>query len=249
MKIIALIIALSCGCLARTYSTSFSATENPISEGGNWLNGAADGTSWGNVKTSSSQAHGTIINGAPPFDDSTAVVSGSWGSNQTVTATVKINGTNATTQEEVELRVNTTITASSITGYECDFNVKNGNTYVTIVRWNGALNDFTYCVNGGTCSSGSPTSTAFNALDGDTISCVSSGGTITLTINGVTRFSTSDATYSNGGPGVGFWQEGGTTGNLLDFGLASFSATDGVSSTCGPTQGAKISNGAMIKCF
>ena len=40
-----------------TYSTSFGLTENPISEGGVWINGAVTGVDWNNVQTSAAQTH------------------------------------------------------------------------------------------------------------------------------------------------------------------------------------------------
>src|SRR6266481_3834741 len=45
--------------------------------------------------------------------------------------------------EEVELRLRTTITPHSITGYELDFRNASPGGYVAIVRWNGPLNSFT----------------------------------------------------------------------------------------------------------
>ena len=43
--------------------------------------------------------------------------------------------------EEVELRLRTTITPHSITGYEvnCSVSTNSSNNYLQIVRWNGAL--------------------------------------------------------------------------------------------------------------
>ena len=76
------------------YTTNFAsppAPENPISEGGNWINGGATGLEWGNVQTSAGLAFGTIVNGAPPSNDSTAVLTGTWGPNQTAQATLSLN--------------------------------------------------------------------------------------------------------------------------------------------------------------
>src|ERR1700757_775595 len=72
----------------RSYQTNFPATENPISENNSWINGGTTGVFWGNVQTSGGQAHGTVISGAPPFNDSTAVLAGTWGPNQYAKATV-----------------------------------------------------------------------------------------------------------------------------------------------------------------
>ncbi len=131
-----------------TYITSFAsppAPENPISEGGNWINGATTGVGWGNVQTTSGLAFGTNVSGAPPFNDSTAVLSGTWGSDQAATATVHSVNQNPSIFEEVELRLRTTITPNSITGYEINFRcTSDGSQYIGIVRWNGSLNDFTY---------------------------------------------------------------------------------------------------------
>ena len=75
------------------YSTNFSRAENPISEGGRWLNGQTDGLDWTNVRTTPGFALGTEIGGNRPdpqkFDDSTALLKGTWGPNQTAQATVR----------------------------------------------------------------------------------------------------------------------------------------------------------------
>ena len=43
---------------ARTYTTSFPRAENPISEGGNWVNGKTDGLVWADVATTNGIAIG-----------------------------------------------------------------------------------------------------------------------------------------------------------------------------------------------
>jgi hypothetical protein len=81
---------------AQSYNTLFPATENPISQGGQWVNGLADGLDWSNVQTigngSSGTAYGTVISGGPPYNDSIAMIKppsgGTWGLDQTVTGTV-----------------------------------------------------------------------------------------------------------------------------------------------------------------
>src|SRR6266852_9399628 len=74
------------------YTTTFSRAENPISEGGNWLNGQGDGLDWTNVRTTPGFAFGTELGGNRPepqrYDDSTALLTGTWGPNQTAQATV-----------------------------------------------------------------------------------------------------------------------------------------------------------------
>jgi hypothetical protein len=87
-----LIISLSLGFLsqsssAKSYTTSFLLTENPISEGGNWINGKAVGLDWANVQTTPGLAFGTET-GSGGYDDSTALLTGSWGADQHVKATI-----------------------------------------------------------------------------------------------------------------------------------------------------------------
>jgi hypothetical protein len=79
-----------------TYTTSFPLTENPISESAHWINGGTTGIDWGNVQTTPGLAHGAVVSGGPPYNDSTAVLSGTWGSEQTAEATVHtVNRTTA----------------------------------------------------------------------------------------------------------------------------------------------------------
>src|SRR5437867_4081805 len=78
--------------LAKTYTTSFPTVQNPISEGGNWTSGSAAGTCGGTPCYydfrigSVGFAYGTMPVGAGTRD-STAILTGTWGLNQTVTAT------------------------------------------------------------------------------------------------------------------------------------------------------------------
>src|SRR6476646_10753489 len=90
----ALMILLGCFVLwsgtkawARTYTTQFGLTENPISEGGNWINGKANGADWADVSTTNGLAIG-LESGFTGYDDATAVLSGTWGNDQTAEATV-----------------------------------------------------------------------------------------------------------------------------------------------------------------
>ena len=87
------------GGINGSYSTTFPLTENPISEGGSWTNGGATGLGWANVQTTQDQQ---------------------------VQATVKVSGAyGRACCKEVELRIRTTITSNSITGYELNDDVQN----------------------------------------------------------------------------------------------------------------------------
>ncbi|KPL00375.1 MAG: hypothetical protein AMK75_05530, partial [Planctomycetes bacterium SM23_65] len=47
----------------RSYTTHFPLDEAPISEGGNWLNGATDGIDWYDVITKNGVAYGAVSAG------------------------------------------------------------------------------------------------------------------------------------------------------------------------------------------
>ena len=130
------------------YSTTFPLTENPLSEGGAWLEGSDGGSSiwaghlrygwrlWGDVETSQGIAHG--VDEPTEFGDPTAILTGTWGPTQTATATVRVSKLpTGHCCHEVELRLRTTITSKSITGYEAYCSVMPDNQYCHIARWNG----------------------------------------------------------------------------------------------------------------
>ena len=182
------------------------------------MNGKTDGVNWGDVQTVPGMAFATNINGNPPYNDSTAVLKGTWTSNQTVQATVKLNpsSTDTSQQEEVELHLNTTISPNKITGYELDFSVKYGAAYVLIVRWNGAINDFTALTN----------LSPIAVKNGDVLMGTSVNGVISIYINGNKVLSATDKTFTGGSPGIGFWNLGGTISDLSNYGFSKFTAWD-----------------------
>src|ERR1035438_4153195 len=74
--------------MAGTYTTNFPSDENPISQGGNWINGKANGLDWSDVRTTGGMAIGTQVGNEGSDNDSTALLTGTWGPNQTASATV-----------------------------------------------------------------------------------------------------------------------------------------------------------------
>jgi hypothetical protein len=211
------------------YMTTFQTQENPFSEGGKWIDGRVTGLDWGSVQTLPNaggfHATGTIVNG-PNYNDSTAVLSGSWSSDQSASAVIYNALSASGCCKEVELRLRTTITAHSITGYEFDFSIVNGNNYLNLVRWNGPVNSFTYCRLNGACDSTTPTSVTGPQLHtGDTISAKAIGNELTLYVNNTLYFKTTDGTYQNGSPGIGFWNRNGTVADFNNFGFQSFVGT------------------------
>ena len=199
----------------RPYVTNFSATENPISEGGNWINGLAVGVDWGDVAIASGLAFGT---NSGSYADPTAILAGSWGPDQMAQATVySVNQTDGVF-EEVELRLRSAISAHSNTGYEINFRCsKTNNAYSQIVRWNGPLGNFTYLW----AQDGSQ----YGVKTGDVVKATIIGNVITVYINGTKIASVTDNTYKTGNPGMGFYLNQGN-GRSKDYGFTSFTASD-----------------------
>lgn len=227
--IFALLSSLAWGS---TYSTTFPLTENPILDSGKWINGKTVGIDWTNVRTTTGFAFGTMTgtdSGPAQYADSTAILTGSWGPDQTVQATVKVTTASSASDifEEVELRLRTAIAAHSITGYEVNCSVSTTNQYIQIVRWNGALGSWTQL--GGIPS---------HCVNGDVLKATITGttsATITVYLNGnvVLTATDSGSPFTNGNPGVGFFLQG-TTGLDANYGFSAYSATDGNASNNAP---------------
>jgi hypothetical protein len=189
------------------------------------------GANWTNINTTPGLAYGTQpgnAGGNPQFADSTAVLTGAWGANQQAQAVVvnsnQQNGSGIF--EEVEIRLNTTITSGSITGYECHYSLRtDGSQYAQIVRWNGPLAGFDL-LDGHTLPPSVIPGTPVSVTTGTTVMCKNVGDTITTYVNGTAIFSVTDSTYTGGSPGIGMFLQG-TTGVNRDYGFMSFSASDG----------------------
>lgn len=227
-----LLIGLVCVSLsARTYTTSFPAAENPISEGGNWINGLAVGLDWNNCYTTVGFAGGVDPVGVA-YSDPTCILAGYWGPDQTITTTAHIGTTDSSMWQEIEHRLRSAISAHSNTGYEINFGVSHA--YVQIVKWNGALGSYAYL--GSSCSY--PTVcgqvTGISPSNGDVLKSTIVGTTISAYIQfgGTGSFvlvaQTTDSTYATGAPGMGF--DYGCNGTYAIFGFSNFTATDGLNS-------------------
>ena len=200
----------------RTYSTNFSLTESPISEGGNWINGNTTGLDWGYISTTAGQTH--THPGIARYADATSLLTGIWSSDQLAQATVG-SIVNACMSDkcypEVELRLRSKLSAHLCNGYEITFSLKpDSMAYLIIVRWNGPLGDFTYLLN----ESGSQ----FQAKTGDVVKATVAGNVISAYKNGVLMGQATDNTFASGNPGMGF-NEQSYNG---DYGYSSFTAAD-----------------------
>ena len=193
-----------------TYTTNFPLTENPISEGGRWINGGTTGLDWTDVVTTTGFAYGTEVNGN--YSDATAILTGTWPANQYAQATVYWNPNGNEPVPEVELRLRSAISAHVNRGYE----ITVGGGYLIIVRWNGPFQSFNYLLN----ASGSQ----YTPKTGDVIRATIVGNTITAYKNGVQMGQATDGTWTDGAPGMGFnsGAKGGTYDNT--YGFTSFTA-------------------------
>lgn len=228
--LIVLMLFLTGAGFGRTYTTAFPATENPISESTNWINGGVTGGSslWGNVRTTPGLAFG--VSEPTQFGDPTAILTGKWGANQTVEGVVHVRSVPTNCCHEVELRLRTTITSNSITGYEAYCSVVTNKQYCNIARWNGA--------NGSYWNIASVS--GVYAADGDVLLATATGSnptTITLYKNGTQIAQAVDTGAAGGGfgafgpwtsgnPGIGFFDP--TDSNWSNFGFSSFTASDSI---------------------
>lgn len=226
-----------------SYSTTFPRAENPISEDGNWIVGNASVARpriggrlsfprylWGNVQTSPGFAYGA--DEPTEFGDPTAILSGPWGRTQTATAKVRILKTpTGPCCHEVELRLRTTISRYSITGYEAYCSIVPDVPYCHIARWNGPNGSYWNFEDG---------SSDIYLKDGDILSATVYGTNptqIALYRNDKLILSATDTGKAGGGfdaygpwtsgnPGIGFYDT--RDDDWKDFGFSSFSATDAV---------------------
>jgi hypothetical protein len=226
---------------ARTYATEFRLVENPISEGGAWRH---RGAHWALVRTFANRAVGSQT-GSGGYDDAYAYLPG-FGHDQTAQATLwkdpaigsdpitcKIlrrliwgrlrgNYCAAPGLHEVELLLRWADSATSARGYEC--NLSWDGKYAEIVRWNGPFADFTYITKQRTFSAG-----IMPPNNGDIFKATISGSTINVYLNKNDGMGDqlivagTDRTFTDGGPGMGFYIEGGV--DPTQFGFASFKAS------------------------
>jgi hypothetical protein len=215
--------------VVHSYSTAFPGTENPLLQNGTWLNGLRDGLDWLDLRMTPGLAFATGVSPSPPYNDPTAIVNGSWSPNQEAFGHVRTVNQQAFNQE-IELRLRTSIRAHSISGYEILFRLSGSSGWYTdIVRWNGPLNDFDALAH---------VTTGPGVQNGDFILARISGDIISVYINGALVNShdiSTDTTpasgagpakYTNGSPGMGCFQHGQTTATLPDFGWTDWTGQD-----------------------
>src|SRR3954447_17545159 len=180
----------------RSYKTDFPLDEHPISEGGIWLNGKADGIDWADCVTEGGHVFGGPVrmnvaekrseqgnlddeDDAPlgDYDDPTAVIGGEWGPNQHGEGVVFQRNPTDEFFQEVQIRLRTTIEPKSCTGYEIFFRcLKSEEAYAEIVRWDGAIGKW--------ASLARHVGIDYGVVDGDVIAATIEGHTLKGFING-----------------------------------------------------------------
>jgi len=222
---------------AQSYSTNFPLTENPISENGNWTVPSRHGDSslWGDIETNGSMAYGVSM--PTTYGDPTAILTGTWNPSQTATGTVKIVSSDTSCCVEAELRLRMTISANSITGYEITCSVTTTH-YLQIVRWNGANGQYVYLNQDDSsdyCSNGDVLMATITGTNPSTIN-VYKNGTLLITAcdngggnsgscggHGYGGPGGAAGPFTNGAPGMGFYNNQGYAWST--FGFSSFSAS------------------------
>jgi hypothetical protein len=222
------------GVLVRSYSTRFLLDEDPISEGGIWLNGKKDAIDWTDVVTKNGIAYGahakvvvperrleqgnlspTSTAAAPEGDysDPAALLGGVWGKNQHVRADVFSRNQTEEYFQEVEIRLRSVLLPHVGTGYEVFWRcLKTNNAYAEVVSWNGKVKDWT--------SLQRQVGSEFGVKDGDVVEATIVGNIIKGYINGVEVLSVTDNKFDSGSPGIGFNFGVGDTN--ADHGFRSF---------------------------
>ena len=188
-------------------------TENPIGEGGKWINGKAVGLDWRNVQTVPGKAYASeTVEANNRYSDPIAVLNTTFAADQFAQGTVsRVPGySNPTDGHEIELLLRFQITANNARGYEVLWG-QGGN--MAIVRWNGPLGSYTPLVDNLQIGA---------AVDGDVLRVEMVGNVIQVYKNGALVATATDSTYATGQPGIGFWPTPGST--LQSYGWKSFEA-------------------------
>jgi len=200
-----------------SYSTTFPLTENPISENGVWIRGAAEGIDWTNPKTTAGHVVASSVPTPTRYSDDIAILDPAkhpFSADQYAEATVYLaNGyTGNGGGHEVELLLRFSIAAHDAHGYEVMWGLSG---YLAIVHWNGVVQSYTPIYDPGTGSIAVPS-------DGDVLRAEIVGSTIRVYRNGSLIATVNDSTFSSGQPGIGFWPVDGAIPD--NYGWASYTA-------------------------
>jgi len=197
------------------YSTAFPLTQNPISEGGAWANGGIDPPRT-NVQTDGVHAFGTMSSfDGTNYPDSVALLTSTYPANQWVQGVIYNSG--ALSGLEVELLLRGTAGTTSFPYYELDWVYSSQE--LNLVINNGPDNSFTILATVTTNVNLSDSIVLYGQMVGTVITAKCGSNTV------LTYDTAGDSVkLSSGTPGMGFWNETGSSANSTKFGLRSFSA-------------------------
>jgi hypothetical protein len=102
-------------------TTDFPRTENPSSEGGTWINSGTNGGGKSNVQSTPGLAFGTQVEQPAPsllYNDSIALMTGTWSADQTVTLALQKTTNNNTCCAEGEIWIRGGMGGGKMTGYD-----------------------------------------------------------------------------------------------------------------------------------
>ena len=203
------------------FTANFSATENPMSAGGIWVNGLTDAVNWNDCQTTGGNCIGSQDNLSPRYADDIAMLKASAfapTAAQYVRAVQYIAaGYNASTvigSHECELHLRQLLVGGATPtarSYECTLGITTtGNApplgvYAFVVRWEGPINSYTplWDPHGGI---GSYVNAPTFPVIGDTFYAeATAAGVITLKQNNIVLGTVTDTTWTSGQCGVGFW--------------------------------------------
>jgi hypothetical protein len=210
----------------RSYSTTFAATENPISESGKWQHLCP-------YLSTCQTAGGRVYGNQPQFqnggnyEDGYALLTGTWAANQRAEGTIYKNSPGG--YQEVELWLRGSDSSNTVSGYEVY--AHQAGEYFTLTIWTGGVLSappvFAYFDIPGAGTNGITA-----PADGDTMWAQIVGNSITAGINGTT-YLTFDCTSGgrtpipSGKPGIGFDSgASGSEGLTSEFGFKDFYATE-----------------------
>lgn len=212
------------------YTTNFPLSENPINEGGRWINGGIFGKT--NVQTAPGMTYGTMVSfDGSQFIDSCACLSG-FGPDHEVLCTISNSG--AVKGLEVEILLRADITPDHIFLYELDcVYTKLG---IDLVRWDMTKanpNSFAVLRESRTLlrkllggevpfSSGDQ---VYGKIVGPVITCrYKRAGEKAFSDLFAYDTAQDPVRYSNGNPGIGFWNDTGNASHQSKFGWSDFTA-------------------------
>lgn len=209
----------SYGRLVNAYSTTFTGTENPLSESSNWSTPSLRT----NFRKSGGVAYGTQVGGG--FDDSIAMLAGTWSANVEIITTV-FKGTTSGIQELEHIHR----CASGGTYYEINF--AHDGQYCDFVRAEGGITlaDFTYLVPtltysipGGAVNNGDLLKTR---MDGNLLQAYINRGSGWVFIGEASDTSVGGrAKYTSGNPGIGAFKTSGA-GSMDQYALNDFTVNE-----------------------